>query len=67
MLSNIYLDRLDRYVEQTIIPAYTEGHEAEDEPGRTIKLTETVEKTGRRPTSGRPPACASSSANPIGQ
>ena len=27
ILSNLYLDKLDRYVEQVLIPAYTRGHE----------------------------------------
>ncbi|MBA3714121.1 MAG: maturase [Pyrinomonadaceae bacterium] len=32
ILSNIYLDRLDRFVEQTLIPAYTRGTKRRDHP-----------------------------------
>jgi len=32
ILSNIYLDRLDRYVEQTLIPEYTRGDKRQENP-----------------------------------
>jgi len=32
ILSNIYLDRLDKYVERTLIPAYTKGKKRRDNP-----------------------------------
>ena len=33
ILSNVYLDRLDQFVEQTLIPEYTEGQTTGGEPG----------------------------------
>jgi len=30
VLSNIYLDKLDKYVEQVLIPAYTKGEKRRD-------------------------------------
>jgi group II intron reverse transcriptase/maturase len=32
ILSNIYLDRLDKFVEQTLIPEYTRGEERQEHP-----------------------------------
>src|SRR5947208_14415451 len=32
LFANIYLDRLDRYVEQTLIPAYTKGRAKRIDP-----------------------------------
>jgi len=32
ILSNIYMDRLDRYVEETLIPAYTRGKRRKPHP-----------------------------------
>src|SRR5438046_8261810 len=32
ILSNIYLDRLDRFVENTLIPAYVRGKERKENP-----------------------------------
>jgi retron-type reverse transcriptase len=40
ILSNIYLDRLDRFVEETLIPEYTRGEERQENPEyvRLVKL-----------------------------
>jgi hypothetical protein len=49
MLSNIYMDRLDRFVENTLIPAYTRGErrKAHAEYTRLRSLSTFYRKTGR--------------------
>jgi Type II intron maturase len=39
-LSNIYLDKLDKYIEQTLIPAYTTGTRRPDNPPYTALMTQ---------------------------
>jgi group II intron reverse transcriptase/maturase len=50
ILSNIYLDQLDRYVEQTLIPTYTRGKKRQDnaEYDQLCKRAWYLRKTGRR-------------------
>ena len=38
VLSNIYLDKLDKFVEQELIPQYTRGNNAENESSDTSRL-----------------------------
>jgi hypothetical protein len=49
-LSNIYLDRLDKFVEQTLIPAYTRGTRRKNHPEykRLHKRMWTLAKMGRK-------------------
>ena len=63
ILSNIYLDRLDRFVEQVLIPEYTRGTERKTnkEYDRLRQASGSRERTDRR----RPPICASSCADPV--
>jgi len=50
ILSNIYLDRLDKYVERTLIPAYTKGKKRQPNPqyDRLQSREEVLRKQGRR-------------------
>ena len=49
ILANIYLDRIDKYVEQTLIPTYTKGDERKPNPeyGRLYFRARYLMKTGR--------------------
>jgi len=49
ILSNIYLDRLDKWVENTLIPMYTRGNERQDNPDymRLIKRASYLRGQGR--------------------
>ena len=40
VLSNIYLDKLDKYIEHTLIPAYTKGTRRPDNPPYTALMTQ---------------------------
>jgi group II intron reverse transcriptase/maturase len=40
ILSNIYLDKLDKYIEQTLIPAYMKGTRRTDNPPYTTLMTQ---------------------------
>jgi Type II intron maturase/Reverse transcriptase (RNA-dependent DNA polymerase) len=50
ILSNVYLDRLDKFVEQTLIPAYTRGTRRRNHPEykRVHKRMWTLAKAGRK-------------------
>jgi len=50
ILSNVYLDRLDKFVEQTLIPAYTRGNRRRDHPEykRLNKRMWALVKAGRK-------------------
>jgi group II intron reverse transcriptase/maturase len=50
ILSNIYLDRLDQFVAQTLLPAYNRGSERREEPTYKSKLDRAryLERTDRR-------------------
>jgi len=50
ILSNIYLDRLDKYVERTLVPANTKGRERRDNPQYTkLQIRESyLRRQGRR-------------------
>ncbi len=50
ILSNVYLDRLDKFVEQTLIPAYTRGSRRKNHPEykRVHKRMWTLAKAGRK-------------------
>ena len=49
VLSNIYMDRLDKFVEDTLIPEYTRGKRRKEHPeyGRKLELARYYRKTGR--------------------
>ena len=49
MLANIYMDRLDRFVEGVLLPAYNRGERRRQNPeyGRTVRQMQGLRKAGR--------------------
>ena len=45
LLANIHLDRLDKFVEGTLIPEFTRGEGQEDEPGYTTDCSYRIQET----------------------
>ncbi len=50
LLANIYLDRLDKYVEQELIPEYTKGERRKNNPAyqKLANAVQSLKKQGRR-------------------
>ena len=54
VLSNIYLDRLDKFAGTVLIPEYTPGNY----PGRESRIRQADQSDQRRLAAGRPPSGA---------
>jgi len=55
ILSNIYLDKLDQFIERTLIPAYTKGVKRPDNPAYTTLMNQVAKlrKAGRHTEASR--------------
>src|SRR2546421_12114326 len=47
ILSNIYMDRLDKFVEETLIPEYTRGEKREANPAYKWKASQAAYSRGK--------------------